>query len=79
MSSALIPLSNYQDVILWSKAARLCHVRTAMGPFKEQVIDIDLQSLRIGIKLPQTTMGGNIKNLVMGDFSILDMIDYRKS
>ena len=50
-----------------------------MGPFKEQVIDIDLQSLRIGIKLPQTTMGGNIKNLVMGDFSILDMIDYRKS
>ena len=51
MSSALIPLSNDQDVVLWSKAARLCHVRMAMGPFKEQVIDIDLQSLRIGIKL----------------------------
>lgn len=51
----------------------------AMGPFKEQVIDVDLQSLRIGIKLPQTIMGRNIKNLVMGDFSILNMIDYRKS
>ena len=51
MSSALIPLSNDQDIVLWSKAARLCHVRMAMGPFKEQVIDIDLQSLRIGIKL----------------------------
>ena len=66
-------------MVLWSKAARLCHVRMAMGPFKEQVIDVDLQNLRIGIKLPQTIMGRNIKNLVMGDFSILNMIDYRKS
>ena len=66
-------------MILWAEVARLCHVKMATGPFKEQVIDVDLQSLRIGIKLPQTIVSRNIKNLVMADFSILDMIDYGKS
>lgn len=51
----------------------------ATGPFKEQGIGVDLQSLGIGIKLPQTIMNRDIKNLVMSDFSILDMIDYGKS
>lgn len=66
-------------MILWAKVARLCHVKMAIGPLKEQVTDIDLSSLRVVIKLPQTIMSRNIKNLVMSHFSILDMINYEKS
>ena len=47
-----------------------------MGPFKEQVIDVDLQNLATGIKLPNAIMSRNIKNLLMSDFSILGVIDY---
>lgn len=48
----------------------------ATGPFKEQVIDVDLQSLAPGIKLAHAIMSRNTENLVISDFSILDMIDY---
>lgn len=64
MTSVFISLFNYLDVILWAKVARLCHAKMATGPFKEQVIDVDLQSLATGIKLPPI-MNRNIKNLVM--------------
>lgn len=63
-------------MILWVKVAKLCHVKMATEPFKEQVlIDVDLQSLRTGIKMSLAIMSRGIKNLVMSDFSILDMID----
>lgn len=48
----------------------------AMGPFEEQVIDVDLQTPAPGKKLPHAIMSRNKKNLVMSDFSILDVIDY---
>lgn len=76
MTSMFIPLSNYLDVILWAKVASICHAQMATGPFKEQVIDVDLQSLETSIKLPHSVMNRNIKNLVMSDSSVLDMIDY---
>lgn len=41
---------------------------------KEQVIDIDLQSLRTGINIPVAIMKRNMKNLVMSNFSILDIL-----
>lgn len=63
-------------MILWSKVARLRHAKMATGPFKDQVIDVDLQSLAPCIKLPHAIMSRNIKSLVMSDFSIPEMIDY---
>lgn len=58
--------------------ARFCYSKIAAGHSKKQVIDVNLQSIRIDIKLSCATMSQNIKNLVMSQFSIIDMIDYRE-
>lgn len=79
MAGMLIPLSNYLDFILWAKVTRFCYIKIASRLSKKQVIDADLQSIRIGIKLSCVIMSRNIKNLVMSGFSILYMIDYGES